>query len=275
MRPFFFSREHTCTKYIILDTSKCRACWECIESCPNNVINKIDLPWHKHAIVADPGKCTGCLKCVKTCQYQAYSKTGASNRQTAAQQTVGPQTGGQPVSKFIINNLLLLFGLLTIVSGLALQLGFHVGGGMGHAGRQMIHLQVLNYEQIRNISAKSVLGLGYHDWSVFHKYVVVFFSLLAIYHIYKHWKFYKAIIIHHLVGSSSCIAGMSVLFIITAVTGLVSWFIYLSGGNKFARFELIEIHDKLALVLAAYIIWHIIKKQKWFISSWKKNKIRV
>ena len=139
----------------------------------------------------------------------------------------------------------------------------------------MIHSQVLNYEQIRKISAKAVLGLGYHDWTVFHKYAIVIFSLLAVYHIYKHWKVYKAIITRHLVGKNSGIVGLTVIFIITAATGLAPWLIDLSGGSSFARLALIEIHDKLALLLAGYIIWHIIKKQKWFISNWEKFKITI
>ncbi|HPT20646.1 MAG TPA: 4Fe-4S binding protein [Bacteroidales bacterium] len=74
MSPLFFNRNHTGTEFIHLDTRKCKACWECLVECPNKVIGKIDLPWHKHALVADPSKCSGCLKCIKACKFGAYSK---------------------------------------------------------------------------------------------------------------------------------------------------------------------------------------------------------
>ena len=69
----FFNRKHTRTPFVQLDTQKCKACWKCIENCPNQVINKIDLPWHKHALIVKPDACIGCLNCVNICQYGAYS----------------------------------------------------------------------------------------------------------------------------------------------------------------------------------------------------------
>jgi len=44
-----------------------------MKNCPNQVINKIDLPWHKHALIVKPDACIGCLNCVNICQYGAYS----------------------------------------------------------------------------------------------------------------------------------------------------------------------------------------------------------
>jgi Fe-S-cluster-containing hydrogenase component 2 len=37
------------TDYICLEPGKCQACWECIEACPNGVIGRVNLPYHKHA----------------------------------------------------------------------------------------------------------------------------------------------------------------------------------------------------------------------------------
>ena len=68
----FFNREHSRTPFVKLDTRKCKACWECINICSNHVINKIDMPWHKHALIVEPDSCTGCLNCVDICQYGAY-----------------------------------------------------------------------------------------------------------------------------------------------------------------------------------------------------------
>ncbi|MBN1191284.1 MAG: ferredoxin family protein [Dehalococcoidales bacterium] len=62
---------HNETKYIRVDRSKCQACWECVESCPNDVIGKISLPFHKHVHINNPDLCKGCLKCVKACLQKA------------------------------------------------------------------------------------------------------------------------------------------------------------------------------------------------------------
>ena len=56
---------------IRIDTKKCKACWKCIDICPDNVIGRINMPWHKHAKIINKDKCTGCLKCVKICDSDA------------------------------------------------------------------------------------------------------------------------------------------------------------------------------------------------------------
>jgi 2-oxoglutarate ferredoxin oxidoreductase subunit delta len=61
------------TEYIKLDSGKCNACWKCIESCPNDVIGKVDLPFHKHARIDHSDRCKGCLKCVSVCTAKAIT----------------------------------------------------------------------------------------------------------------------------------------------------------------------------------------------------------
>jgi NAD-dependent dihydropyrimidine dehydrogenase PreA subunit len=74
MRQGFFKREHTSTAFVLLDTKKCIACWKCLEVCSNNVIGRINMPWHKHVKFINESSCTGCLKCVKICETTAISK---------------------------------------------------------------------------------------------------------------------------------------------------------------------------------------------------------
>jgi formate hydrogenlyase subunit 6/NADH:ubiquinone oxidoreductase subunit I len=74
MRQGFFKREHTSTAFVLLDTKKCIACWKCQEVCSNNVIGRINMPWHKHVKFVNVSNCTGCLKCVKICETNAISK---------------------------------------------------------------------------------------------------------------------------------------------------------------------------------------------------------
>lgn len=73
--PRFFQRDTTQTAFVCLDTRKCQACWKCIAACPEQVIGKVDLPWHKHALVNQSNRCSGCLKCVKVCEFGAFQKT--------------------------------------------------------------------------------------------------------------------------------------------------------------------------------------------------------
>lgn len=72
-KPMFFNRKHTRTQFIRLDTRKCKACWKCIKNCPNEVFGKLNLPFHKHALIVDPDACNGCLNCISICRYNAYT----------------------------------------------------------------------------------------------------------------------------------------------------------------------------------------------------------
>jgi len=68
----FLNRENKRTPFVVLNTKNCKGCWKCIENCSNSVINKIDLPWHKHALIVNPDACNGCLYCIKICSSGAY-----------------------------------------------------------------------------------------------------------------------------------------------------------------------------------------------------------
>ena len=68
-RKGFGELQHT--EHIQLNPHKCAACWECVAACPKQVLDKIDLPFHKHAKVANPEACIGCKKCVKACKHGA------------------------------------------------------------------------------------------------------------------------------------------------------------------------------------------------------------
>ena len=59
------------TEYVRFDSKECKACWKCIEACPENVFGKINIFVHKHAKIVNRASCTGCRKCVKACDYGA------------------------------------------------------------------------------------------------------------------------------------------------------------------------------------------------------------
>jgi NAD-dependent dihydropyrimidine dehydrogenase PreA subunit len=264
-KAVFFKREHTRTQFVKLDTQKCKACWECINNCSNQVINKIDLPWHKHALIVEPSACTGCLNCVSICQYGAYSIYDRANQKAE-------KPGMRTFNNFLINNLLLISGFVMIFSGLVLQLGFHMSGSDKHQiGVPVVKSQSIGYEQIRGIDRNAIVyGLSYSDWSTTHKFTIVFFSLLMACHIYIHWKWYNVVITKHLVGKNRQVIILSVLFLLVAATGFIPWFIDLSEGNSIIRRLFIEIHDKLTLIFIVFLILHFVKRARWFGNAYAK-----
>ena len=67
-------RNNTPLRFINVNTANCKACWECLENCPNKVFDKIDFLGHRHIKIRNPENCTGCLKCVKVCASGAITK---------------------------------------------------------------------------------------------------------------------------------------------------------------------------------------------------------
>lgn len=62
---------HTETRYIRLNTSRCKACWACVDVCPQNVFGKVDFHFHRHARIDRAENCLGCLCCLDACSNQA------------------------------------------------------------------------------------------------------------------------------------------------------------------------------------------------------------
>jgi 2-oxoglutarate ferredoxin oxidoreductase subunit delta len=61
------------TAYISLNTRQCQACWDCIEACPNGVLGKVKMLFHKHARIDHPDRCDGCGTCASICPDQAIT----------------------------------------------------------------------------------------------------------------------------------------------------------------------------------------------------------
>jgi 2-oxoglutarate ferredoxin oxidoreductase subunit delta len=66
------------TPYILVNPKQCVACWKCIETCPNNVIGKVSVLWHKHIVIKNGNNCSGCKKCVKICPNEAFFQINTS-----------------------------------------------------------------------------------------------------------------------------------------------------------------------------------------------------
>lgn len=62
---------HIETRFIRLDTSHCKACWDCVDVCPQDVLGKLDLRFHRHVRIERAENCKGCLLCLDACSHQA------------------------------------------------------------------------------------------------------------------------------------------------------------------------------------------------------------
>lgn len=158
------------------------------------------------------------------------------------------------INRFIVNLGLFVFGIASAFSGMLIQVKYH----MGNHGNIAIN--------------DSVFGINYHGWSVVHKISIVVLSLLMIYHIYQHWKWYKIIITKRLFAKNQQVLIFSLLFVLVAITGLTPWFIDLLKGDEMQRKAFIEIHDKLAIILAVYLTLHVIRRMNWFLTTFDKIK---
>ncbi len=157
-------------------------------------------------------------------------------------------------------------------SGLVLQIGFHIGSsGRPHEGGR--HSDAVTIEPFqRVIPDNTVWGINYPTWSTIHKVAIVLFSLLMFYHLIIHWKWYKGVFKNHLMHKNRQVITLSILFILVALTGFIPWFFDLAGSKSIIRLILIEIHDKLAIILAVYLVLHIFRRFKWFSNTFEKLK---
>ncbi|PKN29299.1 MAG: hypothetical protein CVU64_08985 [Deltaproteobacteria bacterium HGW-Deltaproteobacteria-21] len=155
---------------------------------------------------------------------------------------------------FLTNLGLLLTGFTTALSGFVIQFAYH----MGHHG----HIE----------QSSLALGMDYGGWSHIHKVSIVIISLSAIVHIVLHWKWYKTVVRKKLLGKNRLVLTLTILFVIVALTGYIPWVIDLTGGREETRKGFIEVHDKLTFILLPYLVIHVTRRWRWFISSYKRLK---
>lgn len=151
-------------------------------------------------------------------------------------------------NKWVFNSILLLAGTISSLSGIIIQVSYHIGSP----------------DNITKAS-RTIWGFGYADWSVIHKIAIIIFALCSIYHIYVHRKWYKSVLKKtSLRKQNRQTLLLSVLFILSAITGLIAWVIDSFGTAQFSRIIFIEIHDKISLILVVFIALHITRRAKRF-----------
>lgn len=155
----------------------------------------------------------------------------------------------------LITNLgLLLAGAAMALSGFVMQFGYHVG----HHG---------------NIDENNpVFGMYYSGWSNSHKISIVILSLLIIVHIALHWEWYKTVMTKKLLARNKLAITLTIIFIIVGVTGYIPWLMKLLGGSDWTRKIFVAVHDKITFLLFAYLVIHVTKRFRWFVTALAKVK---
>lgn len=149
-------------------------------------------------------------------------------------------------SRYLLNALLLLVGVLSVFSGVLIQFNYHMGHHGGIA------------------SQHDVLGIGYTAWTAIHKISIVVLSILMVMHLALHAKWYLGVFKKRLFSKNRQVLTLTIVFLFVALTGLIPWAIDSFSSNGLLRKGFIEIHDKLALILTVYLILHVVKRAKWY-----------
>lgn len=100
------------------------------------------------------------------------------------------------INRFIINIGLLVFCIASAFSGILIQVKYH----MGNHGNIAIN--------------DNIFEIDYHSWSLIHKISIVVLTVLMFYHVYYHWKWYKAVITKRLVTKNQQVLILSLLFVL-------------------------------------------------------------
>jgi hypothetical protein len=159
-----------------------------------------------------------------------------------------------PLLSYIINSALLCSGFVMAFSGLLIQINYHMGN---HGAIDINHM---------------TFGINYWAWSEIHKIVIIIVSIFMIFHMIRHWKWYKIVIKKSLFSKNKLVILLSIVFIITAISGYIPWLISLTGGEEESRKMFIEFHDKIALFLFVLLVLHVSKRLKWFLTYFGKLK---
>lgn len=151
-------------------------------------------------------------------------------------------------ANFYINLMALVPFLVLIATGHILQTEYH-----------MHHLP----------EGALIMGLGRHGWLTLHELSAVISLACILHHCAHHWKFIVTVTkkkLYRKKMSSGIVSYILFLvFIATALTAFVSW-IFLEGR---ARHMLVEVHDKLALLLTLVFAVHLITRTGWMVRTFR------
>ncbi len=176
------------TRFIRLDTARCRACWTCVDLCHKHVFGKVDFLGHRHAVISQSEQCTGCLKCVQRCDTMALQQILTKKEDS----TMAPIVAQKPFNKRAF------ISVAMCVSGLALP----VSGIMNHS---------LQFEP---------WSIARHLWMSIHNMSALLFTIFLLWHIGLNGRALG----RHLRAMSGALFSKEVTFGVLLVIGVVGVF---------------------------------------------------
>lgn len=155
---------------------------------------------------------------------------------------------------FYVNSITFLPFILLAFSGLLIQINYHAG-----------HLT----------DTAVVLGLNRYGWLLLHKITAVISIIGLSAHLFLHVGWLKAVLLKKLYKKSRRNTKITLWLLIsavaTALTGIISWL--LAPAMVYARHSIIEIHDKIGIILIILFVLHIVNHWKWlnctFLDIWR------
>jgi hypothetical protein len=147
-------------------------------------------------------------------------------------------------TNILINLALFFSGFFMSLSGLILQITYHLG-------RRKFQNPSFQY-----------WGANYWNWSNMHKISVCLFLAALACHFYKNWKWYKAVLMKRLFAKNRQTLALSIVFVLVSISGIIPWIVSGINPESISRNALVEIHDKIALIFFVYMCIHVIRRRK-------------
>jgi len=85
-------------------------------------------------------------------------------------------------------------------------------------------------------------------------------------------KWYKNVLLKKLLTKNRQVILLSVIFIVTALTGFIPWLLQSGDVSDIPQRGLIEIHDKMGIVFIVFLVLHVSKRFNWFTNTYAKLK---
>lgn len=155
-------------------------------------------------------------------------------------------TSGNTSLRLLVNAGLLLMAIAVAFSGFLLQAGYHMGGH-GSIDTDTVYM-----------------GLNYFGWSALHRITIIAITALFVIHVYLHMNWYKSVLSGKNTKRSLQVMVLTLIFILVALSGYISWFIHIFNGSEMVRKLFIELHDKLTILLFIFLFMHIAGRFSWF-----------
>lgn len=242
---------HDTTRYIRLNTRLCQACWNCIAVCRNGVIGKVDFSFHRHAHIDNAGSCKGCRACMKACPGGAILPLYTKKEEGCMIKKSNKSTVNFYTELFSFPPFIFL-----AFSGLLIAICYHAGDLLDEA---------------------TVIGVNRSGWLCLHKIASVIALLGITIHVYLHTGWIKMLFKKKTLRRANKTTKITVLlliaFIAASLTGITCWLI-LPAHVRLDTFEIIEIHEKIGIVLTVLFIFHFVNHWRW-IAGKLRNMSRI